>query len=149
MKSTIIFISLFFFTNLLSAQTLGHSMTSVSHDMRDGSFTGFDYNGYSAEVLHIEYLSDSTAQVFMSYAVHDTKMESFDISIDEQDGGSILRAPSFTQKTGIVSFIMNQKEINELVITVSVKSDLPWSMSEPFTLSTTKKPAVIVPISKD
>jgi len=139
-------------TNTETKIQLGMSNTETSYDMSNGGkFEGLKHNGYSAEVIHIEYLPDSIAQVFMSYAIYGNGNYKVSIYQDIEDTYRMeLGNWSFgeNQKTGVISFNLRQKENNSLIFETKIISDLPSSFSEPFTISTIKKEAVAIATEK-
>ncbi len=159
MKTIAIMITMMFGAIAASAQTkLGMSGVQTTYDGMDNmKFEGLKYSGYSAEVIHVEYLPDSIAQVFMAYAIYGdgndflikvfkkdvTITESMEITSNALIGSWGLNE---SQKTGVISFYLKQRGNNSLFFETNINSDLPASFSEPFSLSTMKSECEVIPI---
>lgn len=133
---------------ITDTKNIGMSTTELSYDMLNGrQFDGLKHNGYSAEVIHMEYLPGNVANVFMSYAIYGDGNYQISIYQNIEDTYHMILGKwslNENQKTGVISFCVKQQEKVDLVFETKIISDLPSSFSEPFSLSTIKKKAVVL-----
>jgi hypothetical protein len=129
-----------FVTTFLSAQQktkLGRTNFGLLRN-ESGEVKQVLYEGYSAEILYVEFLKNKQAKVFMPYALYTDSIH-FDCSImiyDEETGDVKGKWVMETEKTGIISFTLKQTE-NEKLRFLVILNEIRYE--ESFSLSTKEK----------
>jgi hypothetical protein len=118
-------------------------LASVSLSLSRQKFGKIITDGYSAEIIRIEYLPDSMARVYVAYALFPYNNEKYTASIkiyEEVDNGFVRK--QYTIKggasalTGFVTFSVKQKQKVILLYETEVNYS---SYLERFSLNTLKK----------
>ncbi len=125
MKKILITLTLMLFAGMVSAQTFGSTEMATLYDGTQ-KFAGLEYVGYSAEVVHIESLSDGNAVISIRYALFGAKKAV--ISFYENTDVPYARTVSTAtvddrQLTGIIYLKRPQRTADTLVSSVEIHDD--------------------------
>ena len=117
--------------------------------MRTGEFSDFSFAGFSAEIQHIEFLPDSLAEVFMSYAVYGSE-DGFNIKLLSAGDSTTFQEWNFDEnkKTGIITFYVKQNVSNNFIFDLKIKARSSWRYQEKFSFSSMKQSAIALPIEE-
>jgi hypothetical protein len=136
MKKFFLILGLLLFTANLFAQKIGQAITLTTYSS-NRELTGLAYSGYYMEVIHVEYLSNDSAKIFLAYAFwgadSGVKLLVYESTPDSSKVGSWF----LKERTGVIHFLRKQKNGEDFLLKMEISSEsIFW---EKFTLKSTQK----------